>query len=305
MSTFTPKGILIAVGGNEDKGIEQSEQYDLDFVEEGILSQILREAGGRDSEVIIITTASSIPVQVGKNYIKAFNRLGCSKVRVMDIRSTLDTKNPDNLNRIKEANCVMFSGGDQRKLVNVIGNTEMHELFMHRYNNDHFVIAGTSAGAMAMSSVMISGGANDTSMLKGNVTMMSGLGFLPQVIVDSHFINRGRFGRLTEAVTLNPNLIGVGLGEDTGVIIREGKIANTVGSGMVILFDGNKLSHNNVANLNSGTPISIGNMIVHVMAKSDSFNLEKRTLTILTEAQYNDQENKLNEETYQNRISQI
>lgn len=305
MSELTPKGILIAVGGNEDKGIEQSEQYDLDFVEEGILSQILRESGGRDSEVIIITTASSIPVQVGKNYIKAFNRLGCTKVSVMDIRSTIDTKNPENLKRIAKANCIMFSGGDQRKLVNVIGNTEMHDLFLHRYYNDHFVIAGTSAGAMAMSSVMISGGANDTSMLKGNVSIMNGLGFLTKVIIDSHFINRGRFGRLTEAVALNPTLIGIGLGEDTGVVIKEGKIANTVGSGMVILFDGNHLSHNNVANLNSGTPISIGNMIVHVMARSDSFNIEKRILTILTEAQYNDQEIKMNEENYLNKISQI
>ncbi|HMG14540.1 MAG TPA: cyanophycinase [Saprospiraceae bacterium] len=304
MSELTPKGILIAVGGNEDKGIDQSEQYDLDFVEEGILSHILRESGGRDSEIIIITTASSIPVQVGKNYTKAFNRLGCTKVRVMDIRSTMDIKNSENLKRIANANCVMFSGGDQRKLVNVIGNTDMHELFIHKYYNDPFVIAGTSAGAMAMSSVMISGGVNDTSMLKGNVSIMSGLGFISNVIIDSHFINRGRFGRLTEAVALNPDLIGVGLGEDTGVIIKEGKIANTVGSGMVLLFDGNHLSHNNVAKLNPGTPISIGNLIVHVMARSDCFNLDSRILTILTEAQYNDQEIKMNEESFMNKISQ-
>lgn len=301
MSEITPKGILIAVGGNEDKGIDQSEQYDLDFVEEGILSQILRESGGRESDVTIITTASSIPVQVGKNYIKAFNRLGCSRVTVMDVRSTIDAKNPLNLKRLSETNCVMFSGGDQRKLVNVIGNTEMHTLLKNRYQNDHFVIAGTSAGAMAMSSVMISGGANDTSMLKGNVSMMEGFGFLPQVIIDSHFINRGRFGRLTEAVALNPSLVGVGLGEDTGVIIKDGKIASTVGSGMVILFDGNHLSHNNVAKLHAGTPISIGNMIVHVMARSDCFNLEKRILTILTEDQFNFQELKMNEQTYLNK----
>lgn len=290
MSGKTPKGTLIAVGGNEDKGKEKNEQYNLDFVEYGILSHIVREAGGKDSRIVVITTASSIPVQVGRNYTHAFNKLGCDHVQVVDIRSKFDVKNPINIKKITEATCVMFSGGDQRRLINIIGNSEIHHLLSEKYHHENFVIAGTSAGAMAMSEEMISGGTSDTAMLKGNVSMMNGFGFLPPVIFDTHFINRGRFGRLTEAVGRFPNLLGIGLGEDTGVIIKEGVIATTVGSGMVLIFDGSHLSHNKVPVLPQGTPISIGNMIVHVMANTDTFHLGARILTILTEDEAYEQE---------------
>ncbi len=287
-----PKGILIAVGGNEDKGIEQSEQYALDFIEDGILSRIVKESGGIDSLILVITTASSIPLQVGKNYTSAFGKLGCKNVFILDIRNKFDVKNPDNIELVKKANCIMMSGGDQRRLVNIIGGTEMHQIMKKRYHDEHFVIAGTSAGAMAMSFEMISGGSSSSAMLKGNVAMMEGFGFLPEVIIDSHFINRGRFGRLTEAVARFPQLIGIGLGEDTGVIVKEGNLCTTIGSGMVLVFDGKHLSHNKVPDLDEGTPISIGNMIVHVMANTDTFYLRSRHLKILTVDQAYEQEGK-------------
>jgi cyanophycinase len=285
-----PKGTLIAVGGNEDKGIEQSEQYALDFIEGGILSRIVKESGGIEAHIVVITTASSIPLQVGKNYSSAFAKLGCKNIQILDIRNKFDVKNPENIEIIRKANCVMFSGGDQRRLVKIIGDSEMHSIMKQRYHDEKFVIAGTSAGAMAMSQEMISGGSSSSSMLKGNVAMMEGFGFLPEVIVDSHFINRGRFGRLTEAVAAFPNLLGIGLGEDTGVIVKEGNLCTTIGSGMVLVFDGNHLSHNKVPDLDEGTPISIGNMIVHVMANTDTFYLRSRHLKILTVDQAYEQE---------------
>ena len=262
-----PKGILIAVGGNEDKGIEQSEQYALDFIEDGILSRIVKESGGIDSLILVITTASSIPLQVGKNYTSAFGKLGCKNVFILDIRNKFDVKNPDNIELVKKANCIMMSGGDQRRLVNIIGGTEMHQIMKKRYHDEHFVIAGTSAGAMAMSFEMISGGSSSSAMLKGNVAMMEGFGFLPEVI-------------------------GIGLGEDTGVIVKEGNLCTTIGSGMVLVFDGKHLSHNKVPDLDEGTPISIGNMIVHVMANTDTFYLRSRHLKILTVDQAYEQEGK-------------
>ncbi len=289
-TTYAPKGTLIAVGGNEDKGIEHSDEYALDFIEDGILSRIVREAGGPDSLIVVITTASSIPLQVGKNYTKAFTTLGCKNIKILDIRSKFDVKKPENIDLIRNAKCVMMSGGDQRRLVNIIGGSEMHQIMKQKYKDENFVIAGTSAGAMAMSKEMICGGSSDKAMLKGNVYMMEGFGFLPEVIVDSHFINRGRFGRLTEAVAYHPNLIGIGLGEDTGVIVKQGNICTTIGSGMVLVFDGKNLSHNKVPVLDEGTPISIGNMIVHVMANTDCFYLGTRQLEILTVDQAYEQE---------------
>ncbi|GAB1395276.1 MAG TPA: cyanophycinase [Saprospiraceae bacterium] len=285
-----PKGTLIAVGGNEDKGIEQSEQYSLDFIEDGILSRIVKEAGGKDANISVVTTASSIPQQVAKNYLTAFGKLGCKNVNILDIRNKFDVKKADNINLIKKSDVVMLSGGDQRRLVHIIGGSEIHKILKQRYQEDDFIIAGTSAGAMAMSKEMISGGSSTTAMLKGNVSMMQGFGFLEEVIVDSHFINRGRFGRLTEAVAKFPKLLGIGLGEDTGVIIKEGNICTTIGSGMVLVFDGEHLSHNKVPDLDEGTPISIGNMIVHVMANTDTFYLGTRHLKILTADQAYEQE---------------
>lgn len=285
-----PKGTLIAVGGNEDKGIEQSEQYSLDFVEDGILSRIVKEGGGKEAHISVVTTASSIPLQVAKNYLAAFEKLGCKNINILDIRNKFDVKKADTLNAIRKSNVVMFSGGDQRRLVNIIGSSEMHGILQNRYQSEDFVIAGTSAGAMAMSQEMISGGSSSTAMLKGNVSMMQGFGFLKDVIVDSHFINRGRFGRLTEAVAKFPDLLGIGLGEDTGVIIKEGNVCTTIGSGMVLVFDGKHLSHNKVPDLDEGTPISIGNMIVHVMANTDTFYLGTRHLKILSADQAYEQE---------------
>lgn len=285
-----PKGILIAVGGNEDKGNEHSENYALDFVEDGILSRIVKESGGVDALILVITTASSIPLQVGKNYSKAFARLGCTNVVILDIRNKFDVRSPENLSLMRRANCVMMSGGDQRRLVHVLGGTEMHKIMKDRFQKEHFVIAGTSAGAMAMSHEMICGGSSQSSMLKGNVEMMEGLGFLPDVIVDSHFINRGRFGRLTEAVARHPKLLGIGLGEDTGVLVKDGNICTTIGSGMVLVFDGKHMTHNKVPDLDEGTPISIGNMVIHVMAQTDTFYLKSRRLKILTAAEAYQQE---------------
>ncbi len=277
-----PKGLLIAVGGNEDKGTDKSEQFSEEFVEASILSRIVKEAGGSDKTIIVVTTASSIPLQVGKNYMQAFKKLGCTDVKILDIRTKFDVKNLDNLEFIRKASCVLFSGGDQRRLINIIGGSEMHKILIDRYFNEYFVIAGTSAGAMAMSHEMISGGSSENAMLKGSVMMMKGFGFLPTVIFDTHFINRGRFGRLTESVARFPELTGFGLAEDTGVIVRDGHLCSTIGSGMVLVFDGKFLNYNNVSNLDEGTPISIGNMVLHVMANTDVYDLNTHTLKILT-----------------------
>ncbi|WP_299122100.1 cyanophycinase [uncultured Winogradskyella sp.] len=276
------KGTLIPIGGNEDKGIEADEMYTLEFIEEGILYHVVKEAGGIDSNIVVIPTASSIPVEVGENYLTAFSTLGCKNVDVLDIRSKEDSETEQAISLIKNANCVMFSGGDQSKITDKIGGTSIHTILVERYKNEEgFVIAGTSAGAMAMANEMIAGGSASESFIKGAVNMYKGLGLIPELMIDTHFIRRGRFGRQSEAVAKFPNLIGFGLAEDTGMIIKNGNECTVIGSGMVIVFDGNTLTHNNEKILQEGTPMTMANLTVHVLSNGDKYDIRNRKVDVL------------------------
>ena len=274
-------GTLIPIGGNEDKGIDTGEQYHLEFIQESILSRVVRESGGKASKIVVIPTASSIPEEVAKNYIQAFEKLGCEDIHIMDIRSRKESESSGNQSIMEQAGCVMFSGGNQSKITKNIRKTSLHRIMLERYRNDKLVIAGTSAGAMCMSKEMIAGGSSREAFVKGAVKMDKGLGFIPRLTIDSHFIRRGRFGRLAEAVAKFPTMIGIGLAEDTGMVIKKGKIFEVIGSGMVILFDPRKLKHNNQEVLEEGTPMSLTNLKTHVLANGDRFNIKKGKVKVL------------------------
>ncbi len=276
------KGTLIPIGGNEDKGNTENEMYTLEFIDEGILYHVVKEAGGINANVVIIPTASSIPKEVGENYLEAFTKLGCKNIAVLDIRSKEDSEKESAIELIKKANCVMFSGGNQSKITKKIGGTTIHKILSERYKNEAgFVIAGTSAGAMAMASEMIAGGSASEAFVKGAVTMYKGLGLIPELIIDTHFIRRGRFGRQSEAVAKFPNLIGIGLAEDTGMIIKNGNDCTVIGSGMAIVFDGNTLTHNNEKILKEGTPMTMANLTIHVLSNGDQYTIKDRKVSVL------------------------
>lgn len=281
MSQSEIKGTLIPIGGNEDKGKNESEKHTLEFIDEGILYHVKEQAGGKNANIVVIPTASSIPVEVGENYLTAFTALGCENVTVLDIRSKEDSEKQSSIKLIKEADCIMFSGGDQSKISRKIGGTTIHKIMLDRYHNEvGFVIAGTSAGAMAMTEEMIAGGSATDAFVKGAVTMYKGLGLVPELIIDTHFIQRGRFGRVSEAVAKFPNLLGFGLAEDTGMIIKNGKCL-VIGSGMVIIFDGSKITHNNEKVLDEGTPMTIANLRVHVLSNGDRYSITDRQVRVL------------------------
>ncbi len=275
-----PKGKLISVGGSEDKGTGIEPNFEpkahLHFFEFGILKRILSEMKGNDSLVEVITTASQIPEEVGENYIHAFGKLGCKNIGVIHIKNREDALNPEYLERIKKADGVMFTGGNQLRLTMIFGGTEFLEIIHDRYQNENFVIAGTSAGAMAMSNTMIYQGSSTGALLKGEVKITTGLAFMKDVIIDSHFVTRGRFGRLAQAVAANPGCIGIGLGEDTGVLVTEGNKMEAIGSGLILIFDGHSIRHSNIADIEDGAPISIENLIVHVMEKGNMYYLKER-----------------------------
>lgn len=275
------KGILIPVGGNEDKGADDGQEYPGDFVSDGILWHVLNSARGVDSKVVVIPSASSIPEEVGRNYTDAFKQLGCTDVTVLDMRSPDDANTEETCKLLGEADCVMMSGGDQSKLVGILKDSLAHQILDDRYRKGGLVIAGTSAGAMGMSTEMIAGGSSTESFLKDAVIMGEGLSLLPSTVIDSHFIRRGRFGRLAEAVAIHPHLLGIGLAEDTGLVIREGNMATVIGSGMVVLYDARNLRHNNHAKLQPGTPMSMSNLVVHILSNGDQFRIDDRQLRIL------------------------
>jgi len=281
-----PKGKLIAIGGNVDKGTdpEGAKSFNaLNFFEFGILQRILSETRGRDSRIEVVTTASMIPAEVGAGYLEAFSRLGCNQVSLMHIRNRQDCQIPEYAERLRRCDGVMFTGGNQLRLSTIWGGTELFQILKDRYWNENFVIAGTSAGAMAMSNTMIYEGDSADALLKGTVKITTGLALVKDVIIDTHFDKRGRFGRLAQAVASNPGCVGLGLGEDTGVLITSGNQFETIGSGMVLIFDGYHIRHNTIADLPDGFPISIENLMVHVLAKGNGYDLATRKFLAQTE----------------------
>ncbi len=273
------KGTLIPIGGNEDKGIDEHEMYHIEFIEEGILSRVVKESGGIEAMIIIITTASGIPDRVGQSYLETFRKLGCTDLRIMDIRDREQSEEPVNIALLKKADCVMFSGGNQSNITVNIGGTTLHSILKDRFTNESFVIAGTSAGAMCMTQEMITGGSSTESFIKGAVGMDLGMGFIPKLIIDSHFIRRGRFGRLAEAVARFPELIGIGLAEDTGLVIKENTF-EVIGSGMVIVFDARKAKYNNHKMVENRTPMSLTNLKTSILASGDRFNIKKKKVKV-------------------------
>lgn len=285
------KGKLIIIGGAVDKGSFTEVSFDenvannLNFFEKGILNRILKESKfGNDSRIEVITTASTIPLEVGAEYIKAFNYLGAKHVDVLHIQNREDAVMPSNLDRLRQADVVMFTGGDQLRLTSILGGTEFHEILLNKYRNEEFIYAGTSAGAAAASTSMIYQGSSKEALLKGEIKITQGLGLIDEVIVDTHFVQRGRIGRLLQAVVTNPMILGVGLGEDTGLLIKDGNKMEAIGSGLVILVDGRKIKNTNITDVAMGEPISISNMIVHVMSQYDTYDLANSEMVILNEA---------------------
>lgn len=279
-----PVGTLIPIGGAEDKGtdLEKGEIYrsNLNFFALGILKRIVEAVGGVEKRIEVITTASMIPYEVGENYLDAFGKIGCTNIGLLHIRNREDAMREDYLERIKHCDGVMFSGGNQLRLSSVFGGTDFLKTIKQRYQQEHFVVAGTSAGAMAMSNTMIYEGNAAKAHLKGEVKITTGLAFMDNVIIDSHFEKRGRFGRLAQAVATNPSCIGIGLGEDTGMIVSNGNLMEVIGSGLVVIIDGHELRHCNIADIPEGNPISIENLKVHFCENGNGYLVNERKFIV-------------------------
>lgn len=284
---MNPKGKLIIIGGAVDKGSFTEKNFDkqveknLNFFETGILRRLINESKHKEnSRIEIITTASKIPKEVGPEYARALEFLGAKNVDVLYIENREHALDESSVVRLKAADVVMFTGGDQLRLTSILGGTPFHNLLIEKYQNEEFIFAGTSAGAAAASSSMIYQGSSSEALLKGEVKITTGLGLIDDVVIDTHFVHRGRIGRLFQAVVGNPRILGIGLGEDTGLLITNKNNMEAIGSGLVILVDGRNIKDTNLTQIEMGQPISIKNLVVHVMSMGDFYDLSTHEMQI-------------------------
>ncbi len=257
-------GPLVAIGGAEDR------KSDLE-----ILKRVFALAPAGNQEVAVIATASSIPDEVLPDYEAAFSRLGASRVHSLEIRDRQQAVEAEAVRQIEQSGVIFFTGGDQLRLTNVLGGSPVLTAIRERLDNGA-VVAGTSAGAAAMPGTMIYNGAAADALRKGAVNMTFGLGLVDGLIIDSHFLERGRFTRLVEVGASNPEHLGVGLGEDAGVIIHPHGILEAIGPGHVILIDSRDLASSNIADLPMGEPVAVEHMILHAMVSGHGFDVEAR-----------------------------
>ena len=257
-------GHLVAIGGAEDRTSELE-----------ILTRVVALAPADNREVAVIATASGIPDQVLPAYETAFKRLGATSVHLLDIQDRQQAAHPDTVRLIEQSGVIFFTGGDQLRLTHVMGGSDTLMAVRERMTAGA-VVAGTSAGAAAMPSTMIYNGAAADALRKGAVNMTFGLGLAEEVIIDSHFLERGRFTRLMEVGASNPEYLGVGIGEDAAVIIHPHGILEAIGSGHVILIDSRDLASSNIAELSMGEPVAVEHMILHALVSGHGFDVTAR-----------------------------
>ncbi|MCW3070616.1 MAG: cyanophycinase [Bacteroidetes bacterium] len=273
-----PKGTLLVIGGAEDRSDKSGLTRNREYERFEILSELLpKKNHNRRKQIEIITTASNVPIEINELYRETFKKIGFKQIGFINMSNNLEADNPKYVKRIKDAHAVFFSGGDQFRLSTILGSSDVVEKVREKYMKDKdFILAGTSAGAMAMSGLMLYEGENNEAMLSQTVKFSSGLGFIQGCIIDTHFIKRGRFGRLAQSIVMNPSCIGIGLGEDTALIIKRGSIAECKGSGMVIIIDGKDVGHTNIAYAAPDVPLCIENLRVHILSKGNGYDFRER-----------------------------
>lgn len=258
------EGNLIIIGGAEDKKGEKE-----------ILKEVCSKLDRENEELVIATVATELPEEVGKEYTKIFRNLGVKKISVLDIQEREHAFEEKNVDMLKAASIVFFTGGDQLKITSLLGGTPLYKVIKDIYK-DGCVFVGTSAGASVMSDTMIISGSDDDSPKKCTVKMAPGLGLIKDVIIDQHFAQRGRVGRLLGAIAENPECLGIGIDEDTAIEVCDKGYFKVIGSSAVYVIDASNISYTNVSEQNPDELLSMFNVKMHVLKCDDKFDLIKR-----------------------------
>jgi len=254
------KGYLVLIGGAEDRKGEKI-----------VLQKIVNL--NKAKNIAVIPTATNYPHACGEDYFYAFKELGVETINVLDIRETKEADTPENFKMIEQADVIFFTGGDQVKLVNVLNNTQLISLITKQFYNG-VTIAGTSAGAAAASNPMIFDG-DTQSLLKGTVNAGQGFGFIKDITIDTHFVARGRIGRLTQFLFSQNIKRGIGIGENTAVVINALDFFEVVGTGIVSVIDISEVSYSNYNIINNNDRISINGIKAGFLQAGCIFNMNK------------------------------
>ena len=258
------RGWIIPIGGAENK---ENDRH--------ILERFVSVSGGNDADIVVIPTASRMN-ETGPRYEKLFASLGAARVTVMDFDTRRDCHEAGRLARLEEASGIFFTGGNQLRLTTLLGGTPVAKLIRSR--NAHGVtVGGTSAGASILSEHMIAFGDEGSSVISGSVRLAPGLGLTNRFIIDQHFRQRDRIGRLLTALAYNPFAVGIGLDEDTAAFIGPDETVEVEGSGGVTIVDGAEVTYTSVDEVAEGQPVCMLGLKLHILVAGATFNLHTRT----------------------------
>ena len=258
-------GRLFLIGGNEDP----------DEKEMMILPHLVKLAGGKRARVMICSSPSEDPEEKVRVYGKLFRKIGVAEVLEAPLADRAAAEDPKVLESAERASAVFFTGGDQLRMTAIMAGTPFAEIVRARLTRDGLVVSGTSAGAAAASSTMIISGREGGTVRRLDVTLAPGLGYWPDTVVDTHFNQRGRVHRLLAIFAQNPQVLGVGLDEDTAIEVVPGRRFTVIGRGVVMVFNG-RVSHSNAPERREDEPISVTDSVVHVLTQGYGFDLETK-----------------------------
>jgi cyanophycinase len=267
-----PKGRLLAIGGHEQRQDPSESRSNPDQSADFILQRFVDELPARRT-IVVIPSASEEPDEAAQDYVDVFTKLGVENVEVLNVQSREQANSEESLAVIDRADGVMFTGGDQLRLTALLGGTAVLRRLSERYLHEPIVIAGTSAGAAAMSTPMIYQGRDDAGFLKDEIHITTGLQLLRDVAIDTHFIKRGRIVRMAQIIATNPGCIGLGLEEDTAVLVTKGREIEVIGNGIVVLLDGHACTGNTIYEIQPGEVFSIRDLRLHLLAKGQRYTL--------------------------------
>jgi len=257
------RGWIVPIGGAENKENDPR-----------ILERFVRVSGGAGADIVVIPTASRVH-ETGTRYEQLFRALGAARVTVMDFDTRRDCQERGRLARIEEASGVFFTGGNQLRLTTLLGGTAVAKLIRQR-NACGVTVGGTSAGASILSEHMIAAGDEGSAMIAGSVRLAPGLGLTNRFIIDQHFRQRDRLGRLLTALAYNPFSVGIGLDEDTAAFIGPDETVEVEGSGGVTIVDGQDVSYSSIDSVEEGQPVCMLGLRLHMLVAGATFNLHTR-----------------------------
>ncbi|MFL5740306.1 MAG: cyanophycinase [Flavisolibacter sp.] len=268
-----PEGTLVIIGGKENKGEDapENKKKPADFVKLEVLEAFKKATHKRDPLVEVVTTASSLGTETFNDYKRVFEKIGITKIGRIHHNSRQEVLDDPLIERIKNADAMFFSGGDQLLLTAIYGGTEFLTQLKEKYIGEPLVVAGTSAGAMALSTPMIYAGNEELQELGGEIKVTMGLEFMKDVCIDTHFVHRGRFVRMAQVVVTNPTSIGIGIEEDTCILVQKGKEMKVTGTGLVIVIEGFQIKEANIKDFTSDKPVTARNLNVHLLADGDKY----------------------------------